>query len=89
MGPSIKYGLFATSKNGDIYVCTHRASRNMAYQGVFETRGVMDQIAEVEGRTLIGTKIKAPFGIVPEVYVLPMETVLSTKVGLPFIRPSE
>ena len=55
----------------------------MAYQSVFETRGVIDQVAEIEGRVLIGTKIKAPFGIVPEVYVLPMESVLSTKVGRP------
>ncbi|KAF8311791.1 leucine-tRNA ligase [Cantharellus anzutake] len=80
VGPSLKYGLFATSKNdGVLYVCTHRAARNMAYQGVFETRGVIDQVGEVEGKVLVGTKIKAPFGIVPEVYVLPMDSVLSTK----------
>ena len=35
---------------------------------------------EVRGADLIGTKIKAPFAIHPEVYVLPMGSVLATKV---------
>ena len=35
---------------------------------------------EVRGADLIGTKIKAPFAIHPEVYVLPMESILAKKV---------
>jgi leucyl-tRNA synthetase len=33
---------------------------------------------------MVGTKIKASFGLVPEVYVLHMDNVLATKVDLVF-----
>jgi hypothetical protein len=54
----------------------------MAFQGVFTPRGEINQLLEVEGSKIIGTKIKAPFAISPEVYVLPMDNVLSNKVRL-------
>lgn len=78
VGTAIKYGVFA-GKNGEAYVCTSRAARNMAYQGNLETADQFSQLAELEGSAIIGTKIKAPFGIIPEVYVLPMDNVLATK----------
>lgn len=43
-------------------------------------RGQVNQLADVEGTALVGTKIKAPFSVYPEVHVLPMENVLATKV---------
>ena len=52
----------------------------MTYQGIFTPREEINQLAEVEGAKLVGTKIKAPFGLEPEVYVLPMDNVLATKV---------
>ena len=52
----------------------------MAFQGVMETRGEIKQLAEIDGTLIVGAKIKAPFSINPEVYVLPMENVLPTKV---------
>ncbi len=52
----------------------------MAYQGVFSPRGQIQQLLEIDGSKLVGTKIKAPFAINPEVYVLPMDNVLATKV---------
>lgn len=63
----------------EAYVCTLRAARSMAYQGIITPRGHIEQLAEIEGSKMIGTKITAPFAIHPEVYVLPMENVLSTK----------
>lgn len=51
----------------------------MAYQGIITPRGHIEQLAEIEGHKIIGTKIHAPFAIYPEVYVLPMENVLATK----------
>jgi hypothetical protein len=67
-------------KNGEAYLCTPRAARNMAFQGALETADQVHQLAELDGSALVGTKIKAPFGLIPEVYVLPMESVLATKV---------
>ncbi|EKM52613.1 uncharacterized protein PHACADRAFT_261160 [Phanerochaete carnosa HHB-10118-sp] len=78
VGPALKYGVFAVSDN-EAFVCTYRAARNMAFQGIFATRGEVHQLLELDGSKLIGTKIHAPFAINPEVYVLPMETVLATK----------
>ncbi|KAH9929466.1 leucine-tRNA ligase [Fomitopsis serialis] len=78
VGTAIKYGVFAINDQ-EAYVCTYRAARNMAYQGIMTVHGQLTQLAEVEGTALVGTKIKAPFSVYPEVYVLPMENVLATK----------
>lgn len=82
MGTAIKYGVFAAN-DSEAYVCTQRAARNMTFQGIFDVRGQVNQLAELEGTAIVGTKIKAPFSVYPEVYVLPMDNVLPTKV-----RPS-
>lgn len=78
VGTTIKYGVFA-AKDNEAYVCTYRAARNMAFQGISEKAGEVIQLAEVDGSMLVGTKIKAPFAIHPEAYVLPMDNVLATK----------
>ncbi|EJU03238.1 leucine-tRNA ligase [Dacryopinax primogenitus] len=78
VGTAIKYGLFVANDK-EAYVCTYRAARNMAFQGCTLPRGEVTQLAEVDGAVLVGARIKAPFGINPEVYVLPMENVLATK----------
>ncbi|CAO1623406.1 unnamed protein product [Sympodiomycopsis kandeliae] len=78
VGPQIEYGLFVINDT-DVYVCTERAARNMAFQGVTSERGRVEKIASLKGEALVGTKIKAPFGIHPEVYLLPMQSVLATK----------
>ena len=79
VGTSIKYGVFAVNEK-EAYVCTTRSARNMAFQGIFDVRGQVNQLTEIEGTKIVGTKIAAPFSVYPEVYVLPMENVLATKV---------
>lgn len=64
----------------EAFLCTHRSVRNMAFQGLTTTRGNVDQLLTINGSKLVGTKIKAPFAINPEVYVLPMDNVLANKV---------
>lgn len=54
----------------------------MTFQGVFPVRGEIPQLTEVVGSALVGTKLKAPLGVMPEVYVLPMENVKDTKVTI-------
>lgn len=78
VGPTIDYGAFQIN-DSDVFICTERAARNMAFQGITKERGEVKQLASIKGSQLLGTKIKAPFGLYPEVYVLPMETVLATK----------
>ncbi|KAF6749592.1 leucine-tRNA ligase [Ephemerocybe angulata] len=78
VGTGIKYGVFAANDQ-EAYVVTLRAARNMAFQGIITPRGNIEKLAELPGTAIIGSKIKAPFAINPEVYVLPMDNVLPTK----------
>lgn len=78
VGPSIDYGLYPVNEK-DIYICTPRAARNMAFQGITPTRGEYDCLATVQGAHLVGAKVKAPLAVADEVYVLPMESVVATK----------
>lgn len=79
VGNAIKYGVFAINDK-EAFLCTLRAARNMAFQGTITPRGNIEQLVEIDGAKLIGTKVKAPFAINSEVYVLPMDNVLATKV---------
>ncbi|KAG8215233.1 hypothetical protein J3R82DRAFT_8779 [Butyriboletus roseoflavus] len=78
VGPSLKYGIFAINDN-DAFLVSYRAARNMAFQGLSPSRGEIVQLLEIDGASIVGTKVKAPFGVIPEVYVLPMESVKATK----------
>ena len=79
MGTGIKYGVFAVNDK-EAFVSTLRAARNMAFQGIITPRGHIDKLAEIDGSKIVGTRIHAPFAINPQVYVLPMDNVLPTKV---------
>ena len=53
----------------------------MAFQGTFDRpRGEARKVLDVKGSNLLGTKVRPPLGLAPEVYVLPMEGVIATKV---------
>ncbi|KAH7103714.1 leucyl-tRNA synthetase [Auriculariales sp. MPI-PUGE-AT-0066] len=79
VGTKITYGVF-TANDKEVYICTYRAARNMAFQkDIFSVPGEVRQIAEISGELIVGTKVKGPFSIIPEVYVLPMDNVLPDK----------
>ena len=85
----MKYGVFAANDE-EAYVCTLRAARSMAYQGIITPRGQIELLADLEGSRIVGTRVTAPFATHPEVYVLPMENVLSTKgTGIVTSVPSD
>ncbi|KAI8358400.1 leucyl-tRNA synthetase [Blakeslea trispora] len=79
VGPDLDYGLYNINDT-DVYLCTERAARNMSQQKIFANgRTTIEKLADVKGAAVIGSKIHAPLSTYPFVYVLPMETVLSTK----------
>lgn len=90
VGPKITYGLFRASEK-EYFLVTERAARNMAYQGVFETEGKIEKVAEVQGSELIGSLVNAPLSVHKNgVRVLPMDTVLATKgTGVVTCVPSD
>jgi leucyl-tRNA synthetase len=79
VGPALDYGAFEMA-NGEIFICTRRSALNLAYQGFTKEEGKLVQLAECKGADLVGLSVKAPLAKYEKVYVLPMETVLATKV---------
>ena len=89
VGTAIEYGFFENNSGG-LYVCTERAARNMAFQGLLKERGQVSRVATLAGASLIGTRVKAPLSTYEAVYVLPMENVLPTKgTGIVTSVPSD
>ena len=52
----------------------------MAFQGTSSIQHQVEQLFELEGSQIVGSRVKAPFATNPVVYVLPMDSVLATKV---------
>lgn len=78
VGPALTYGVFQVGS--EYFVCSPRAARNMAYQGIFPEWGVFPQVATLTGKEIVGTIVNAPFSVLTEgVRILPMETVKDTK----------
>ena len=46
--------------NGEVFICSDRSARNMAYQGFFKETGVVEKLFSVTGDELIGLPLKAP-----------------------------
>lgn len=83
VGPSLQYGIFPSKNPNEAYLCTYRAARNMAFQGSSSTQHQVEQLFELEGSQIVGSRVKAPFAVNSVVYVLPMDNVLATKVYIP------
>ncbi|XP_076046408.1 leucyl-tRNA synthetase [Oratosquilla oratoria] len=78
LGPDVKY-IAVKSRNGEIYICTRRAARNMAYQGMLAVENEVQPLLELMGTELMGLKLKAPLTSHNVIYTLPMLTVKEDK----------
>ncbi|KAL0271438.1 UNVERIFIED_CONTAM: hypothetical protein PYX00_008534 [Menopon gallinae] len=76
--PDIKYIAFENAK-GEIFVCTHRAARNMSYQGITQKDGVVDVLVNLTGQDIIGVALSAPLSFNKVIYTLPMLTIKEDK----------
>lgn len=47
--PDMRYIAFET-KDGEIFICTERAAKNMSFQGFTKVEGKFDIIAELTGQ---------------------------------------
>lgn len=77
--PDIKYIAFQTVKNNEVWICTNRAARNMAWQGFSKVEGQVDVIAEILGSELFGVQLSAPLTSYKTIYALPMMTIKEDK----------
>ncbi|XP_036702261.1 leucine--tRNA ligase, cytoplasmic [Balaenoptera musculus] len=76
--PQMKYIGFETV-NGDIFICTQRAARNMSYQGFTKDNGVVPVVKELMGEDILGASLSAPLTSYKVIYVLPMLTIKEDK----------
>lgn len=89
VSPKINYGIFDAGNN-EYFICSERSFKNMCYQGLTPTRGEHTPLKLISGSKLIGSKIKAPLSIYPEIRILPMDTVLEKKgTGIVTSVPSD
>jgi leucyl-tRNA synthetase len=65
-----------------VFICTERSARNMSYQGMFATAGVVEPALGEEvllGEDLLGLPCSAPYAAFPSVYTLPLLTISMKK----------
>lgn len=76
--PEMKY-VAVNLANGEVFICTNRAARNMSYQGFFKENGRVNVLAEILGQDLIGVALSAPLTSYKIIYALPMLTIRDDK----------
>lgn len=87
--PDMKYVAFQLC-NGDIFISTHRAARNMSYQGFTSENGKVSVLMELEGKDILGLPLKAPLTSYDVIYTLPMLTIKDDKgTGIVTSVPSD
>jgi len=73
--PNGKYGAFQINDK-EVFICSHRAARNMAFQGLSVEAGkVTCLVEEILGSQLVGCELNAPLSAMGKVRMLPMATV--------------
>lgn len=76
--PEGEYGAFEM-KNGEVYICSDRSARNMAFQGLTHEEGEVKKLATFKGQDILGLPLKAPLSKYEKVYSLPMMTISMDK----------
>ncbi|GAA5938691.1 leucine--tRNA ligase CDC60 [Sporobolomyces koalae] len=84
VNPKLTYGLYPSSstKGSDsevLYLVHERAARNLAYQGFLKEDDKYECVGTVSGAELLGSKVHHPIAVIPEVFVVPMDTIKENK----------
>ncbi|KYQ94208.1 leucyl-tRNA synthetase [Tieghemostelium lacteum] len=76
--PEHTYGAYQMI-NDEVFICTERSARNMAYQKLTPEKGQYECLATFTGAQIMGAALKAPLAINKTVYVLPMMSIDENK----------
>lgn len=89
VSPKIDYGVFPVG-NGEYFITTERAFKNMCYQKLTPTRGDYKSALVINGSALVGSEILPPLAVTKNLRVLPMDTILANKgTGVVTCVPSD
>jgi len=88
--PEGTYGCFKAPKEGEVYVCSERAARNMSFQDILLPWGKPELLCKVQGKDLIGCKVEMPTSKYPVAHLLPLLTIKMDKgTGIVTSVPSD
>lgn len=88
--PDLTYVAFETTRNDEIWICSPRSARNMAFQGFTKVDGQFDVLAEFKGHELLGIPLAAPLTNYKTIYALPMLSIKEDKgTGIVTSVPSD
>ncbi|KAK3598448.1 hypothetical protein CHS0354_023000 [Potamilus streckersoni] len=76
--PDIKY-VACELANGEVFVSTRRAARNMCYQGFTKEDGKMNVLMELVGQDIMGVALSGPLMTYDKIYTLPMLNIKEDK----------
>ncbi|XP_017875830.1 leucine--tRNA ligase, cytoplasmic isoform X2 [Ceratina calcarata] len=76
--PDMKYIAY-TLANGDVYISTERAARNMSYQDFFAEEGKIAIALKLTGKDILGLPLEVPLTSYKVIYTLPMLTIKEDK----------
>ncbi|TRY58119.1 hypothetical protein DNTS_025532 [Danionella cerebrum] len=76
--PDMKYIVFEVA-NGDLFISTHRAARNMSFQGFTKENGIVPTVKNIMGQDILGCALSAPLTSYKTIYALPMLTIKEDK----------
>lgn len=76
--PDGLYGAFEM-KNDEVFVCSERSMKNMAYQGLTKLDGEYTKLLDINGTDLLGLPLRAPLAQFEVVYSLPMMSISMNK----------
>lgn len=89
VSPKIDYGVFHAG-NGEYFITTKRAFKNMCFQKLTPTRGDYTATLHINGGAIVGSKIQPPLAVLKNLRVLPMESILANKgTGVVTCVPSD
>ncbi len=80
--PTGEYGAFEVGPKageGEVFLCSERSARNMAYQGLAAERGAVVCLGKFQGSDLLGLPVSAPLSCYATVYTLPLLTISMKK----------
>jgi leucyl-tRNA synthetase len=72
--PEGTYGAYVVSA-ADVFICSERSARNMAYQDLALERGRTQGVGSWTGEQLLGLPLSAPYATYDTVYTLPLMTI--------------
>jgi len=68
--PDLQYIAFSTAVHGEVFICTRRSARNMAYQGFTNEEGKLDVLLELTGQVINRTTNLFPSQLQGAIHIL-------------------